>query len=123
MCTPRLTELVELIANYDVRQKRDQDKISRLQHRVTSLESEGPQPHTVNVSVNTNVVIVPDTPPTPAPPESPVTPTSPLPGEGLQLVRKSREAEIGKLRDSLRILKFEVMCLSINKVIMIHTHC
>ena len=90
----RLTDLSELIADYDATQKRDQEEIARLQKRVSSLESESSSEkrRSVSVSVNTNIVVSdlltsPTTPTTPTSPTSYTTDIRPAP---LQLVTKNR---------------------------------
>lgn len=133
----RLADLSELVAEYDVTQKRDQEEISRLRSRVTTLEHEAAtktESARVSVSVNTNVII--DTPTSPScnmtsPPHSGKTSqgdnvtssremvivprdmiSASLP---LQLVSKNREVEISKLKESVRVYKQEIAKLQEEK--------
>ena len=91
---PRLTDLSELIADYDATQKRDQEEIARLQKRVSSLESESSteKRRSVSVSVNTNIVVsdLPTSPTTPTTPTSPTSYTTDIRPAPLQLVTKNR---------------------------------
>eukprot|EP00116_Pleurobrachia_bachei_P003838 sb/3464100/ len=114
----RVTELSELVSDYDRRQQRDQREIERLMSRVTVLESEEKRVlssvvPTVNVNVNTVVNTAqqqPVTSPSPTYSPSPVIPATA--GE----LRELASVEVARRKEELQIYKGETERLRSEKV-------